>query len=153
MTKSVWPDWKQCCQRGPVNPRHRVSDSLAIDMSAPVLPAETAAPARPCFTRSMAMPIDVVFGLADGLRSLVIPRNDFGRMNDLRVCLEIGMISSAAEIAVSSPTKSKVRPGHRRRARATPRSMTASPSSPPIASMASRGASATWSISRLAGWI
>src|SRR3546814_7797238 len=33
---------------------------LAIAINAPVLPDETAAPARPCFTISMAIPIEVV---------------------------------------------------------------------------------------------
>ena len=37
------------------------NDSFAIAISAPVLPDDTAAAARPCFTRSIAMPIDVFF--------------------------------------------------------------------------------------------
>jgi hypothetical protein len=80
-------------ERGAVDSRHRPQRELDIAIIAPVLPADTAASARPSFTAPIAIPIDVVrarriawlgFSLARSLRacgrSRPLPRfADFGR--------------------------------------------------------------------------
>ena len=69
------------------------------------------------------------------------PAIDFGRVDDLaNAAVRFGCAFSPSRIAASSPTRRKRMPSKRRRARATPASITASPSSPPIASTAIAGA-------------
>ncbi len=112
------------------------SASFAIAISAPVLPADTAAPARPCFTRSIATPIDVVLARRIAWLGFSLEPIWSAAWTISLAWRRFGCSFSPSAMADSSPTSRNRMPSWRRRARATPASITASPSSPPIASTA-----------------
>ena len=125
--------------RGGRCPASCASDSLAIAISAPVLPDDTAAAARPCFTRSIAMPIDVVLARRSACARLLVAADHVGRVDDFRIGGEVGVrlqpladrrlvadqeemraVDSGAALArrpPASPPAPRRRPSHRRRSR------------------------------------
>ncbi len=90
--------------------------SLAIAISAPVLPALTAAPASPAFTGVDREAHRSGLGTAQGLGGLLIARNDIRRNGGFRTRRAgSGAFSSASTIRASSPTSRNLKRSCRRR--------------------------------------
>ena len=83
------------------------SASFAIAISAPVLPADTAASARPCFTWSMAMPIDVFLARRIAALGLSLDPTTSSAWTMSECAERLGCASRPARMRASSPTSRK----------------------------------------------
>ena len=116
------------------------SASLAIAISAPVLPPETQALASPSFTAAIARPIELVLARRIAWLGLSSPAMTSSQWTISETAASAGRPASSARIAASSPNSRKDRSSRRSKASAAPAIITAGPESPPIASIAIRGA-------------
>ena len=112
---------------------------LLIAISAPVLPALTAAPAAPVFTALTARPMLVVLARRIARLGSSSPPTTSSQWRISDAARRFGWFSSAASMRGVSPTSRNLKSSWRRRASAAPSTITRTPTSPPIASTAIRG--------------
>ena len=142
--RSSTTDWPRCvgqsaAKAGRSMPGRVRRQIFAIAISAPVLPAETAASASPFLTASIAIHIEETRrpwrSATLGFSSM---RIDTAACRTSERSASAGKAASSAEIAVPSPNSRKNVSGRRWSARAAPAMVAAGPKSPPIASSAIR---------------
>ena len=140
MTRSLSPSvGSKAASAGRSIPGMVRSASLAIAISAPVLPADSAASALPSFTALIAMPIEVVLA-----RRIAWLGFSLAAMASVAWTISTAAArplwrASSGSISVLSPNSRNSSARSLRRARAIPASITAGPLSPPMASIAMRG--------------